>query len=68
MIPDVDTAKCRTSEMMTDATHILLTMVPAPTGPFPIDDSLLAEHGLTDFDRYAVVPGRTDLLPDFFVN
>ena len=68
MIPGVDTAKCRTPEIMADAAHVLLTMAPAPTGQFLIDDSLLAEHGVTDFDGYAVVPGTSDLMLDFFVD
>jgi citronellol/citronellal dehydrogenase len=29
---------------------------------------LLAQHGETDFDRYAVTPGTQDLIPDFFVD
>lgn len=68
MIPGVDTAKCRTPEIMADAAHVLLTLDPAPTGQFLIDDSLLAAHGVTDLARYAVVPGTTDLMLDFFVD
>ncbi|HXK54396.1 MAG TPA: hypothetical protein PK405_06890, partial [Hyphomicrobiales bacterium] len=36
------------------------------TGNFLIDDSFLAENGVTDFDKYRVDPAR-DLAPDFFV-
>ena len=68
MIPGVDTAKCRTPEIMADAAHVLLTLDPAPSGQFLIDDSLLAAHGVTDLARYAVVPGTTDLMMDFFVD
>ena len=68
MIPGVDTAKCRTPEIMADAAHVLLTLDPAPSGQFLIDDSLLAAHGVTDLARYAVVPGTTDLMLDFFVD
>ena len=69
MIPGVDTNKCRTPEILSDAAHIILTSdARATTGNFFIDDELLAQHGVTDFDRYAVVPGTKDLIPDFFVD
>jgi citronellol/citronellal dehydrogenase len=69
MIPGVDTAKCRTPQILADAAHIILTSeARSTTGRFFIDDELLAEHGVTDFDRYAVVPGTRDLIPDFFVD
>jgi citronellol/citronellal dehydrogenase len=69
MIPGVDTNKCRTPEILSDAAHLILTSDAATTsGNFFIDDTLLAEHGVTDFDRYAVVPGTKDFIPDFFVD
>jgi citronellol/citronellal dehydrogenase len=69
MIPGVDLNKCRKPEILADAAYLILTSdAGATTGRFFIDDSLLAEHGVTDFDRYAVVPGTTDFLPDFFVD
>ncbi len=68
MIPGVDPGRCRTPEILADAAHLILTLDPAPTGQFFIDDSLLAEHGLTDLGRYAVTPGNTDFIPDFFVD
>ena len=30
--------------------------------------ALLAQHGVTDFNRYAMVPGTTNFIPDFFVD
>ena len=69
MIPGVDTDKCRTPEILADAAHLILTSDAATTsGQFFIDDTLLAEHGVTDLDRYSVVPGTTDFIPDFFVD
>jgi citronellol/citronellal dehydrogenase len=69
MIPGVDTNKCRTPEILSDAAYLVLTSdAKATTGQFFIDDELLAQHGVTDFDRYAVVPGTRDLIPDFFVD
>ena len=38
------------------------------TGNFFIDDALLAERSVTDFERYSVTPGTKDLIPDFFVD
>jgi citronellol/citronellal dehydrogenase len=69
MIPGVDTRKCRKPEILADAAHWILTSDPATTsGHFFIDDEVLAENGVTDLDRYAVVPGTTDFIPDFFVD
>jgi citronellol/citronellal dehydrogenase len=69
MIPGVDTDKCRTPEILADAAYLILTSDAATTsGHFFIDDTLLAEHGVTDLDRYSVVPGTTDFIPDFFVD
>lgn len=69
MIPGVDTNLCRRPEILADAAHIVLTSdAKTVTGRFFIDDTLLAEHGVTDFDRYAVVPGTKNFIPDFFVD
>jgi citronellol/citronellal dehydrogenase len=69
LIPGVDTNKCRTPQILADAAHLILTSDPrSTTGRFFIDDTLLAEHGVTDFDLYAVVPGTKDFIPDFFVD
>lgn len=68
MIPGVDPGRCRTPEILADAAHLVLTLDPAPSGQFFIDDSLLAAHGVTDLGRYAVTPGTTDFIPDFFVD
>jgi len=69
MIPGVDTNKCRVPEILSDAAWWVLTSDAKTTsGHFFIDDELLAQHGVTDFDQYAVVPGTKDLIPDFFVD
>ena len=69
MIPGIDLNKTRKPEILSDAAHLILTSdAKSTTGRFFIDDALLAEHGVTDFDRYAVVPGTKDLIPDFFVD
>jgi citronellol/citronellal dehydrogenase len=69
MIPGINLDKTRKPEILSDAAHIILTSDAKTTsGRFFIDDALLGEHGVTDFDRYAVVPGTKDLIPDFFVD
>jgi len=67
MIPGIDTAACRTPEILADAAHVILTGTPR-TGEFLVDDELLASVGITDLDKYAVVPGTTDFLLDFFLD
>jgi citronellol/citronellal dehydrogenase len=69
MIPGVNLAKCRTPEILADAAYLILTSdAKTTTGNFFIDDALLAQHGVTDFEPYSVTPGTKDLIPDFFVD
>ncbi|GJE18797.1 SDR family oxidoreductase [Methylobacterium marchantiae] len=57
----------RTPEIIADAAHALfLKPSREVTGRFLIDDSFLAEQGVTDFTQYRVTPG-IPLAPDFFV-
>jgi citronellol/citronellal dehydrogenase len=58
---------CRSAEIMADAAHTIFTRQARDcTGNFFIDDIVLSEAGVTDFDQYRVDPTR-DLMPDFFV-
>jgi citronellol/citronellal dehydrogenase len=69
MIPGVDTAACRTPEILADAAYIILNRESKScTGNFFVDDELLASEGITDLDKYSVVPGTTDFLLDFFLD
>jgi citronellol/citronellal dehydrogenase len=69
MIPGLDARKARTPEILSDAAWLILTSdARTVTGNFFIDDALLSEHGITDLDRYAVVPGTQDLIPDLFID
>ena len=69
MIPGVDTAACRTPEILADAAYIILNRPAADcTGNFFVDDEVLASVGITDLDKYAVVPGTKDFLLDFFLD
>jgi citronellol/citronellal dehydrogenase len=68
MIPGIDSRKARKPEILADAAWLILTSdARRTTGNFFIDDTLLAEHGVTDLDRYAIVPGTRDLIPDLFI-
>jgi len=50
---------CRTTDIMADADHVVLTRDSrAATGRFYIDEDVLREEGVTDFERYAVSPGH----------
>jgi len=58
----------RTPEVMADAAYVMLTRNSRSyTGHFAVDDAVLAEVGVTDFDQYANVPGST-LIPDYFLD
>ena len=57
----------RFPEIMGDAAYTILTKPSKDfTGNFCIDDTVLAENGVTDFSVYAEVP-FDQLAPDFFV-
>ncbi len=69
MIPGIDLNLCRKPEILADAAWFILTSdAKTTTGNFFIDDELLARHGVTDLDKYAMVPGTTNFIPDFFVD
>ena len=69
MIPGVDTAACRTPEILADAAYVILNRESKDcTGNFFVDDEVLASVGVTDLEKYSVVPGTTDFLLDFFLD
>ncbi len=69
MIPGVDTAACRTPEILADAAYIILNRPSEScTGNFFVDDEVLASEGITDLEKYSVVPGTKDFLLDFFLD
>jgi citronellol/citronellal dehydrogenase len=60
-------ARGRKPEIVADAAYAIFNKPSHQfTGRFVIDDSFLAENGVTDFDHYRVDPTQT-LAPDFFV-
>ncbi len=57
----------RTPEILADAAHAIFRRPSKEcTGNFFVDDEVLAQEGVTDLERYSVVPGAK-LAPDFFV-
>lgn len=58
----------RDPAIIADAAHAILTRPSRTcTGNFFIDEAVLQEEGVTDFDRYAVKPGAP-LFPDLFLD
>lgn len=69
MIPGVETAACRTPEILSDSAYIILNRNSKEcTGNFFVDDEVLASEGITDLEKYSVVPGTKDFLLDFFLD
>ncbi|QIS17099.1 SDR family oxidoreductase [Nocardia terpenica] len=58
----------RTPDIYADSAYLVLTS-PATetTGNFFIDEDVLAAHGITDLDKYRVVPGDGPLTTDLFL-
>jgi len=68
MIPGVRPEHCRSVEIMADAAYLVLTAdAKSTTGNFFIDDEVLRAAGVTDLDKYSVVPGSKSLMPDLFL-
>ncbi|MGC2134307.1 MAG: NAD(P)-dependent oxidoreductase [Xanthobacteraceae bacterium] len=60
-------ARGRKPDIVADAAYAIFVKPSRQfTGRFVIDDSFLAENGVTDFEHYRVDPTQT-LAPDFFV-
>ena len=69
MIPGVDTAACRTPEILADAAYAIFQRKAKDcTGNFFVDDEVLASEGINDLDKYSVVHGTKDFLVDFFLD
>lgn len=58
---------CRTTDIVADAAHAILTRdANTTTGNFFLDDEVMAEEGVTDLTPYAVAPGQP-LILDFYL-
>ncbi len=65
---DAAMARSRRPEIVADAAYEIVTRdARETTGNFFIDEEVLREVGVTDFDRYAYVEGA-DLQPDLFLD
>lgn len=61
------TMHSRKPEIVADAAHIILSKPAGEhSGNFYIDEEVLREHGVENFDAYAVTPGA-NLMPDLFI-
>lgn len=68
MIDGVQAEHCRRPEIVADAAHVILTREARDySGHFAVDDDILREAGVVDFEQYAMQPGAA-LLPDLFLN
>jgi citronellol/citronellal dehydrogenase len=66
---DATMSVSRTPEIMADAAHAVLTSpASTTTGGFLIDDEVLAEHGVTDLEKYRAAPGDGELMLDLFLD
>ena len=69
MIPGVNISTCRKPEIIADAAHVILNRSSKDcTGNFFVDDEVLASTGVTDLEKYSVLPGTTEFLTDFFLD
>ena len=68
MIPGRLSEHCRTPDIMADAAHAVLTRdAKTCTGNFFIDEDVLREEGVSDFEKYSVTPGA-ELVKDLFLD
>ena len=67
MIPGMKPEHCRTADILSDAAMFILESPVTETGNFYIDDEVLAARGITNLEKYSLVPGSTQLMPDLFL-
>ncbi|KAM9700464.1 hydroxysteroid dehydrogenase-like protein 2 isoform 1-T1 [Dama dama] len=60
-------SQCRKVDIIADAAYCIFKKPKSFTGNFIIDENILKEEGIKNFDVYAVTPGHP-LLPDFFLD
>jgi citronellol/citronellal dehydrogenase len=69
LIPMAKPQLGRKPEIMADAAYVVFNRDARQcSGNFFIDDEVLAETGVKNFDEYAVTPGNKNFMPDFFVD
>ncbi|MFZ2236028.1 MAG: NAD(P)-dependent oxidoreductase [Dokdonella sp.] len=68
MIEGVPVDRCRTPDIVADAAHAIISAPSSQrSGEFLIDEDVLRETGVTDFDQYAIDPSKWPL-PDYFLD
>ena len=68
LIPGIDPETGRTPEIVADAAYAILTRDSKTcTGNFFIDEEVLVEEGVTDFEKYSVNPDKT-LTTDLYLD
>ncbi|KAL2781915.1 hydroxysteroid dehydrogenase-like protein 2 isoform 2 [Daubentonia madagascariensis] len=60
-------SQCRKVDIIADAAYSIFKKPKSFTGNFIIDENILREEGIKNFDIYAVKPGHP-LIPDFFLD
>ncbi|XP_040487665.1 hydroxysteroid dehydrogenase-like protein 2 isoform X2 [Ursus maritimus] len=60
-------SQCRKVDIIADAAYSIFKKPKTFTGNFIIDENILREEGVKNFDIYAIKPGHP-LLPDFFLD
>nr|XP_023400818.1 hydroxysteroid dehydrogenase-like protein 2 isoform X2 [Loxodonta africana] len=60
-------SQCRKVDIIADAAYSIFKKPKNFTGNFIIDENILREEGIKNFDVYAVKPGHP-LIPDFFLD
>lgn len=69
LVPGVEPKHCRTPEIMADAAALVLARPASSfTGQFAIDEAILREAGVADFEAYSAVPGSTEIMPDLYLD
>ncbi|NWQ78162.1 HSDL2 protein, partial [Columbina picui] len=54
--------QCRKTDILADAAYCILTKPKSFTGNFIIDEDLLREEGVKDFDVYAIAPEKNNVI------
>lgn len=60
-------SQCRKVDIIADAAYSIFKKPKSFTGNFIIDENILKEEGIQNFDVYAIKPGHP-LIPDFFLD
>jgi len=67
MVGHINPDNCRHEGIVADAAHAILTSDSKDnSGNFYIDETILRDHGITDFSQYSIKPGAP-LIPDLYL-